>query len=143
MLIILKMNYEVTKKDKQLIYSWKLQGINISDWNEAVKRYNELTIKDKQRIRSWKLQGINTKETDWPEVIKRYNNNTECDRCGKAFEYNNHMKRYNKVLEHDHNKVYNNIRGITCISCNSNLRHIDAGTMPDFYQNYLIKFNKK
>ena len=100
----------------------------------------ELTSKDKKRISSWKGQGINT--TDWNDVVKRYNNATTCERCCVTFKYYkitkmSNNKYYNitkmssKVLDHNHNKLYNNIRGIICRGCNSSLRHIDNGTMPD------------
>jgi len=89
----------------------------------------ELTSKDKKRISSWKRQGINT--TDWNDVLKRYNNATTCERCCETFKYFNITKMSNKVLDHNHNKIYNNIRGIICRGCNNSLRHIDNGTMPD------------
>jgi len=99
----------------------------------------ELTSKDKQRIGSWKWQGINT--TDWNYVAKRYNNATTCERCDEPFKYPHLVKKNlsTKVLDHNHNKIYDNIRGIICKSCNANLRHIDNGTMPDFKKDYVLK----
>ena len=94
-----------------------------------------LTTKDYNKINTWKRQGINCQ--DWIKTLLDYNSSEYCERCGNKFIIYKWSKVSSKVLDHDHNKIYNNIRGNICRSCNNNLRHIDAGTMPDFYPHFL------
>ncbi len=93
-----------------------------------------LSSKDYSRISSWKYKGINSK--DWIKTVIDYNLCEYCERCHNKFIIYKYSKLSSKVLDHNHYKFYNNIRGIVCRSCNNNLRHIDAGTMPNFYPNF-------
>ena len=104
-----------------------------------LSKYYHLSSQDKKRIYGWKGKDMNCK--NWEKTLLHYNSCEYCERCGNQFTFNKYTKKSSKVLDHDHYKCYNNIRGVICVSCNSSLRYIDNNVMPDFIPEY-IKKNK-